>query len=500
MLFHVARIKSISEGDFWIYRTWLYDFGEPVGIFYPSIFFLIPALFFKLGASIEFIVNSFTVTIIAIAATCSFVGFKLLFDNERLATIGAICYICQWYFQMNLFFRTDLGESLAMAFLPLAIASSNCLLRNFFHRKSSWMLAVFSYTCVIESHLPTALILFGTLGAVWIFEIIRQKKLAVVDVESLSKVFLATLGLNAFFLVPLVYFIDTIGEASVTELVTLDGIPTTINLLEMWAVEISYALDCLRHAYFLTIPLLIFTGYKIFHHKLEYKVKWTFLSGLICLAICVVIESKIFPWELSEECPVLFRIIEFPWRIMSIASVYLTATIAIAVYQSRKFSTIICILLAAYSISFGGNAEFSKPQEYRGWFAYRTVVFSPDATSATFLPDWNHFERIDSLRDEFIYSNITREDLELWREFWNQREDKNELPILFYEGYHAVDDFGVPVDIEHSERHLIRFAYSEEIGKPISLVYEGLIEFKFAVLISFVTLGILLTIWRHALE
>ena len=490
MIFHVARIKSISEGNFWIYPKWLYDFGSPVGIFYPSLFFMIPALILKLGASIEFVVNSFSVLIIAGAAASSFIAFKILFDNERLATIASICYISQWYFQIDLFFRTDLGESVAMVFLPLAIASSGCLFRNYFHGRSSWIFAVISYTGLIESNVPMMIVFIAFLISIWIFEMIRQRSIDVLDVDNLAKIILATLGLNTFFLAPLGYFFVTIEDIAVAE---------NENLISMWAVDIGYALDVLRHAYFLVIPFLIFTGYKIFRDKIEFKPKWIFLIGLIILSICVVIESNLLPWEYADDFPTLTRVIEYPWRIMSIASIYFTASMAIAIYQFKKYFPIICILISAYSISFGGNAEFNKPQEYLGWFAYRTVEFSPDLTSATFS-DGKQIERIDSTVDKFSYFNAQIDDLKLWLEYWDQREDKNEVPILFYEGYRAVDSEGNEVDIEHSERHLIRLAYAEERGKKISFNYEGLIEFKFAIVVSVVTCGILLVLWRNSFE
>ena len=490
MIFHVARIKSISEGDFWIYPTWLYDFGSPVGIFCPSIFFMIPALIFKLGASIEFVINSFSILIIVGAVASSYIAFKILFDNENLATIGSICYISQWYFQTDLFFRTDLSESVAMIFLPLAIASSNCLFRNYFHGRSSWIFAVISYTGLIESHFPTTVLFFGFLICIWIFEMIRQRSIDVLDVDNLAKIILATLGLNTFFLAPLGYFFVTIEDIAVAE---------NENLISMWAVDIGYALDVLRHAYFLVIPFLIFTGYKIFRDKIEFKPKWIFLIGLIILSICVVIESNLMPWEIADEFPMFVSIFEFPWRIMSIASIYLTASMAIAIHQSRKYFPIVCILISAYSISFGGNAEFNKPQEYLGWFAYRTVEFSPDLISAKFS-DGKEIERIDSVVDKFSYQNARLEDLKIWREYWDLRADKNEIPILFYEGYRAMDSEGNEVDIEHSERHLIRLAYAEERGKKISFDYEGLIEFKFAIVVSVVTCGILLVLWRNSFE
>ena len=114
--------------------------------------------------------------------------------------------------------------------------------------------------------------------------------------------------------------------------------------------------------------------------------------------------------------------------------------------------------------------------------------------------DGKEIERIDSVDDKFSYQNARLEDLKIWREYWDLRADKNEIPILFYEGYRAVDSEGNEVDIEHSERHLIRLAYAEERGKKISFNYEGLIEFKFAIIVSICTCGILMVLWRNSFE
>ena len=158
MIFHIARIVSIAEElprfPVQIYSSWFYDFGSPTGIFYPSLFLYQFAILLKLGFSIAFVNQSLFIFIIILAAICTFIAGKLFFDDEKFATVFSICYISAWYFQLNIFNRTDVGESIAMAFIPLALISSRCML-NKNSGDNQWIITVIAYTGLIQSHILT---------------------------------------------------------------------------------------------------------------------------------------------------------------------------------------------------------------------------------------------------------------------------------------------------------------------------------------------------------
>ena len=75
---------------------------------------------------------------------------KKFHKNETIATILTVGYISTWYFQINIFVCGDVGESLAMAFFPLALVASKNLLKN---SNGSWILTVAAYTGLIQSHI-----------------------------------------------------------------------------------------------------------------------------------------------------------------------------------------------------------------------------------------------------------------------------------------------------------------------------------------------------------
>ncbi len=457
VLFNVARIKSISEGSFWLYPTWLYDFGEPVGFMYPWLFMTIPALFLRLGMPIELVINGFSALIILFAAISAYFAGKIFFKSEKLATIFSICYIAQWYFQLTLFFRVDLGEALAQIFIPLAFASSISLLKNFETKNYLRYVAIFAYTGLIQSHTPTAAVFFAVLILILL---VNRKN---VDSKNVKFVLISTLGINIFFLVPMTYFYLTL-DLAIKDPAWNERFDT---------INFAFVVDVLRSIYFLAVPLFIYTGYKIFKHDVEEFQKRIFLGGIIISIVCIVAVS-------------LLPMNEFSLRLMAVFTISMAAAMMISVSRLGKFSYPVLVILALYSVTFGGNLGSGNPEAYLGWRFVDTVEFRYELTNAVFRPSGKTFPRIDSVFDGFSYANAHADDLRLWRAYWTHRSDKNEMPILYFEGYHAFDRDGDEIDIGPSPRNLVRLSHTTARG--VTLVYEMLLGFKIAIVISILSL------------
>lgn len=457
VMFNVARIKSIAEGSFLLYPTWLYDFGEPVGFMYPWLFMTIPALMLKLGMPIEFVVNGFSSLIIIFAAISAYFAGKIFFKSEKLATIFSICYIAQWYFQLTLFFRVDLGESLAQIFIPLALASSICLLKNFETKNYLRYVAIFAYTGLIQSHTPTAAIFFA------ILILILLVNHSSVDSRNVKFVLISTLGINLFFLVPMFYFYFTLDLA----------IKDPAWNEQFDAISLEFAIDILRSIYFFTLPLFIYTGYKIFKHDVEDFQRKIFIGGIIGSIVCILAVS-------------LLPMNDFSLRLMIIFTISMALAMMVSVDVLKKFSYPVLIILAVYSITFGGNLGSGNPQAYLGWRFVDTVEFRYELTNAVFRPSGKTYPRIDSVFDGFSYATARSEDLRLWRAYWTHRSDKNEMPILYFEGYHAYDEYGDEIEIEPSPRHLVKLSHTT--FRSVTLVYEMLIGFQIAIIVSILSL------------
>lgn len=344
ILFNVARIKSIAEGYFWIYPTWLFDFGEPVGIFYPWLFLCIPALMLKIGLPIEFVINSFSFLIIVATAVSSYIAGKIMFKSNRLSTIFSISYLLQWFIQADIFLLTDFSSALANIFLPLAFSSTVCLLKSYKGNKNLWIVASFAYTGLIQSDLLTFFIFLCCMLILCIMQMIRRKSIDVVDLGQLSRLILSVLGLNMFFILPFIMFSSHIE----------------VNHHLIDTLDIIFIIFTIKKAYYLMIPLFILTGYNIFKGRLSKLRRLIFYFGFIVAVISVFIASDVFPWYLFENT-IVANFIEHTWNFMSILSLGFALSMTIVLANVKRYLPQLLIILSLYSITFGANIWIGTP-------------------------------------------------------------------------------------------------------------------------------------------
>ena len=475
MFFHAGRIRSIAwemPEQFPVYmcRDWLEGLGVPATIFYPSLFLYIPALFFKLGLSIETVYDGFLILIVFSMAFLSYKGFLELFgaEKEKHAAIATACFLFHPYLFNDLLHRAAIGELLAMTFMPLAIAQLSNLSDN------NILKTILVFTCIIQSHILSTILLIAMVisYALWNIRTFKWK--------ALYKVTLGTILLNAFFIVPFIhqYFaVDVWIKYIIQPPISHE---TWLKLfIPIFAIEI---IEC--------IIALIYGTTKHF---------WTIFSISVILTLFAsdIIHSNI-----------ITRIFQFPSRLLIIQSYFSAISPFFVASRHDK-----------YPIPFGmcprptyrdrGVSSSTNIMRIMLATAAQLIRFHKCVSPSKFLPlapvllrlmivfVWLPHLQISTLTftDRLNYidyapHSISIETFQRWK---TEGIPAGTLPIIYYAGYEATDENGDVIPIKPASNGLSKTGI--ELPRTVTIAYKGLPEYRIANLISVITL---ILIWRYS--
>lgn len=452
-IFHLSRIRSIAtEFQFPIYMfpDWNRGLGSPAAIFYPSLFFYVPAIFWAIEIPRAIVFDGFLISLIFFAGFFSYLGFRRILKSKFLGGIAASIYISQGYFLFDLYSRCALGEVLAMIFLPLAISFLISIPREKIFQ------SVLIFSAILESHILTAAITLPFL------------------IRFNWKILAWILGLNAFFIVPFCYEYFSID-------VLIKYIYTNPLSEKVWEISSDKFLNSIG-----LIGILILIG-AIFERG---KIFWISFSLSILFAI---MSTEFFPWNFVESIFPSVTTIQFPWRFMMFYSI--TSSIAAAIILDRFFTRkfLIIVLCILNSIFASINCfKIDKPFFLIENNPFEILCIDYASSDIGFEQFYRWRDGIDSFVDSRITS-VNHTQGKTIIEFKDVHGFLT-LPILYYEGYEVRDESGKILPIRESPKHLIEVEI--ESGSKIEVEYRGLILFDVATTISLVTLIIFIWRWK----
>ena len=294
-IFHVSRILSISaaleEGVFPVrmYVDELQFWGNPVGIFYPSLFIYFPAILKMTGLSVEICYNIFVLVIFYLGLFSSFYGFRLLTKSKFIGFFSAILYISSGYYLLNAYIRSAIGELLALSFMPLAIG---CVCA-FIERRNLSMklccLGIFAITAVIESHVLSSVFL---LLASFACTLVLHKKLSSKSIKRLFGIAIIIFCLNASFIIPFLSYYE-----SITPIISLANENFSINgrsFRELIGFFVFWNFFLFAACYIFLVSQI----HNRFQHICKYKFRRSFYNYCFLLGVILTILScSLFPWN-----------------------------------------------------------------------------------------------------------------------------------------------------------------------------------------------------------
>lgn len=505
--FHLGRIEgladSIRHGQLMGRINTSKEYGYISGIMYPQLLLYIPAICRLLGMSLihSYKLLIFLINVISLL-TMYFAVKNILGEEQKAAAwLAGACYTLSIYRLENIYLRASLGETIAMAFMPLLLWG---MYELFFGASSRWRIAVWGWTGIIESHvIATELCLIITIivFVVCAFRICRKRRLG-----DIIKAAIATVLLNLYFLLPFTeYFVSSdfhvfhevnqLSDSGIyfsqlffnnvknTGIVQNPGstageLPLTIGLFGLGVI-------------------LVYIWFRMNQFILRSTVGD---SVFMCTLLILFMASWVFPWGFVQRIPIIGQAlssIQFLHRWLGLAMVFIAILLAIdisALTQHIKTAVVVplmlCLIMANCWYYLGDTMESQTISEH-------------EALTGTNIDNLYLYESYNSLdalieRGELIeavtsdgqiaVSNVVRAgsalsfDVEL-----NTGEAVDiEIPVYYYPDYAATVN-GKQLEVQQGELGVLRICGISESGR-VNVTFKERIEWKVAVFISTLTL------------
>ncbi len=524
LYFHYGRLFNLSRDLFSgslpvrIHSSLFKGFGYMSAAFYPEAFFYPFALLIRLGMSP---IGCYKLLILGInfaTAGVSYFAFSRLCRSRKLGLTASVFYVLASYRLINLYTRSAIGEVLAAVFLPLLLLG---IYQLFYGDSRKWWVSVIAFTCIFQSHMISTEL---SLGFCVLFALLNIRQLK--DRARLIHLLLAagaTVLLNLWSILPLFDLFRYPFEVS-RDARALAGYG--VYALQFFDPSISSpAGEALGPSSITgempyTIGVLLLAGSLLFaalcFRKNRKIPDWHKKLGIWCLALGLLsayASSIYFPWEAIQRIELLNRAagaIQFAFRFLPFATLFLCVTSAIAVYDcftdraSRKLLFLGCVFFLT-------------------WTSGR--YFGEYSASAQNLVDWNtqmdHVNDTDNLymvTDDFAYysyrkilaqdvtfsasegvalSDVSRSGTEVsftYDKTGNAAEAYVDVPFNYYPYYHAVDQDGNELATDITELLRLRVLLPEGSSGTVHVSFEIPALWRVGDAVSVITLCGLITL------
>lgn len=506
--FHLYRIESIKEalqaGQIPVRMpfSWNNGYGYAVSVFYGELLLYIPALLRIIGFSAQNAYKIFVLGINLLTCLTTYYCFQKVMKDSGAAFLGCVIYMFSPYRLSCLFLRASVGEYTAMAFLPLVFYGLYRIFSDetdWRKERMMWLPMVVGYSGIIQSHVISCVIA-GIFTVLICFVMIR-KLFRLWRLIELVKAGFFTILLNCWYLVPFLDYMslgyisqdpDTLGRfrangTFLSQLLAIfpAGTGSSVSVAEGvgQTPEMSYALG--------GGILAVLVLYLYYRTKNTERESGTQKIGDFCLAFGVFalfMTTIWFPWDFIQQMngltTMITQNIQFPWRFLGIASLFL-ATVASCLYILLKKSegtevlNGVTVLILVLSVLSGGYfmGDFLQNAD-QGFYSDETSMNSCDTMLGEYLPVGTNIGMFsdDSLvpgAELEIYDYIKRDGV-ITVSCKNNSGQENcaDVSFLYYRGYQAVDQVsGEKLNVTGSGENKVRVM--------IPAGYEGTFRVQF---------------------
>ena len=509
-LFHLSRIEgyatAIKNFDFLpnIYPLKNDGFGYGSPMFYSDIFLLFPAILYNLNISIAICYKITILVASFLSAYFMAVLISKLTTNKYSPYLGAILYLFSNYRICNTYVRGAMGEIMAFIFVPIVLMGIyEVLLKD----KNKYYLLIIGFSGLVLSHNITFLLMcfcFLFFIIYYYKNIIKDKKIII----NIIKATFVTFLLTAFFTFPMLeqinsqnFFLHHYGSSS--DLAASAFLPWQFTINQTIFGFASNTLDKTQimtmNTGLLILFLPIFYLFDI-NKKTNKFVKPCFIFGYFFLFMC----SSIVPWQYLS----IFRIIQFPFRLMVLSTSLLSIVASIAIFEviekKHKFIFIILITLSSLntfymlnpvlnrSLVINNDTQYSQLLDgsivdpYYSSSYVRVEVAGADYLPSSFL-DYKNASNIITDTNNVEINKVFNKDYNSLH-FSAPTYTDIIIPITYYKGYnvYAIND-NQKITIEANE-YLGRIMINTDKYTDFKVVYEKTTIQIISIIISATTL------------
>ena len=333
-----------------LYPRWLPGlyggYGSPSGFYYPPLLFwfssLLDLMTFKQLSSSSVLI--FVIYLSLFASGISFYFLARTRINCTTSCMLAIIYmILPYHFSFEILMRNALAEFMTYIWLPLIFL---CIHKNMFKDTRYMIGYTISYSLLILTHLPIALITSFFIGLYSLFISRREQNIAVIFIAKFISLSLVSVGLTAIYLYPALTMLDLINMKALR---FYDVHDFFINLFTDPKQDSSLLVLFFMATIQFVISLYLFTlFFKGTDEKQKPSAIFICLSCILCFYLMTSYSSVI--WNVVP----LINNIQFPWRLLVISDFFL---LLLAVYCFECRGTIhqkkhVFLILFTYCFCF----------------------------------------------------------------------------------------------------------------------------------------------------
>lgn len=312
LLYHLLRVEGIKDallqGKFpvHIYENFFNGYGYGSPLFYPDLFFVIPAILRILGFSPSVTWKLFALLLTTTASLSTYFCFKYIIRDWRYAVTGTTLLMLSQFYLADLMLRVGISEYLAFIFLPMLVAG----IYDFFQRdgKKVYLMGI-AFAGMLLSH--TIMTFIGIVITVVIFIMMflhPQKRKLFFEKKRMGKLiitaFVTLLG-TSYYLFPM---LEQMKSADYGYLLPWVHVSEYVQPFSVLFYSTGYFYNV---AYVgVGIPLLLLVFCRAIYGRP--KNKWAdgfYFSGIFLF----LMTTTLFPWRLLDNT--IFNMLQFPFRL-----------------------------------------------------------------------------------------------------------------------------------------------------------------------------------------
>lgn len=479
--FHMGRVlnmvNALRSGQFPV-RLGAFmqnGYGAALSAFYPDLFLYLPAILVMLGTTLVYSYHVLFILMHLTSAMTMWYAAEKLFKSETAGVGASVLYTLAQYRLMDIYTRFAVGESLAMCFLPLFVLGMYEVLWG---DKRRWKLLAVSASLICQSHLITTAfcgVMALGVGALSCVHVVKERR-----VGAVCKAIVAALLLNAFFFAPML----TYSRQHVTTAFLMHNLSEdTISLAQIFFMP---DLDAAVHdptvsagQIGLGLAMLLAAAAALYAAVTrEKRERADVLALLFCAsgAVFSLMSTDLFPWgRMSSLTGGLIDYIQFPWRLLTFASVCFAFAGGYALMRLTRDNGAV-MRLAVLALCAVCAMPLLSDETRKAQFIYDGALPHWDLRFGDYaLPNAN-LRALDS-RDPVPSSGITVEDFDkfgtrITANVSAQQDGTIVMPLYAFDGYAASLD-GQPIPIERNETDHMLISIKAGAQGQLEICFEG---------------------------
>ncbi len=346
---HIARaygtLASIKEQGFTsnIISSFTNNFGYSWNLFYGPLSSLGIIL-------VNFVCQNFITAYKIFCFIClifsGFTMYKFMLSvtkNSNTSLLASVLYISFPYHLTDWYIRNALGEFVSFIFVPLVFLG---LYNLFYTEEKHYYLSLGAIGLILTHNLSTIITcIFSAVYVLVHFKSLKETRVKKGIAISLIFILLVT----SFFWLPV---IETKMSANY-QVYEKDAMSTKESVLDhrLDIKELFVTQTNDIYVYELGIHIIIMLCFSIVSLKrLREDLRKQYIFCLISAVICILMTTRLWPWQIMPEATYM---IQFPWRMLSMAGFFLSAICSINMAVTlKKFNIKDVVVLSIISITY----------------------------------------------------------------------------------------------------------------------------------------------------